>query len=98
MKEPGIRIPDGHFKRLVCHLLGQPAFRTKLNSLAQHLISQIHWCLLWRAERAWTGNREELRASQMFADPIFIHLKLKIPEILGSKTLDTLILSLTFRD
>ena len=44
----------GYFETLVCHPLGQPAFRIKLYSLPQHLISQIHWPIVWQAEGAWT--------------------------------------------
>ena len=52
MKEPGIQIPA---RWLLWDTglpsFGQPALQIKSYSLTQHLISQIHWPVMWQAER-----------------------------------------------
>ena len=41
-------------KTWVCHLLSQLAFWIKSYSLPQHIVSWIHWPVMWWGEQTWT--------------------------------------------
>ena len=55
---------DGSFETLVCHLLRLPAFRIKLYSLPQHLVSRFTGLLCGEQSELRLGNRRTVSVLQ----------------------------------